>query len=188
MGMFSGGGGFGMMGGMGGMFGGMFGGGAAASEGMMGGFEGLSPLMMLAEKGGYIPHIGFEGIATRPMAKILHFAKGGISPATGLGGIVGSNVMVNVGEKAPSQMEAVVPLPDNKSIPVTFPHGMMDGSSGGSSMPSRHDINLAIELNSTMLDASELRSSREEIVKHVRADIEGDGDLRHTIRESIHKN
>ena len=109
---------------MGGMFGGLFGGGAeaggaAASEGASMAMD-FIPLLFAA-KGGLVPDIGMSGIATEPISKMVdHYAKGGKAPAMGASGIATDNTIVNVGENAPSQFEAVVPLPDNRTLPVTI--------------------------------------------------------------------
>jgi hypothetical protein len=156
--------------------GGNFAGGPSAFPGALGPMPNFG-----AAQGGYMT--GFSdmaGIVTRPQSRILALAEGGITPSLGMSGIATNPTLVSIGENAPSQFEAVVPLPDNKSIPVMFKGGVGDSGSG-----RQHMINLNIDLNTTVLDPASLRTSSEEIIGTVKANYDGDGVLRTSIREDI---
>jgi hypothetical protein len=174
-------------GGFGGAGGGMLLGGLAG--GLLGNFVGKK---LFNEKGGIIPATS----SVKSISPIHNYAKGGAfsteedkifsgiatEPMMG-SGRDGSSVVF--GENAPHQYEAVVPLPDNKSIPVTFPRGMGGGGGGEASVPTKHDINLQIGLHAPMVNASEFRTSKQEVIQFVKADLDGDGDLRTTVKEVL---
>jgi hypothetical protein len=93
--------------------------------------------LMFAAKGGMVPNIGMAGVATQPISTMVHhYAKGGMAPGMGMSGIAKNNTMVNVGENAPSQFEAVVPLPDNRTLPVTITDKSMPYKAPATSGPS----------------------------------------------------
>jgi hypothetical protein len=201
-GLMGGGGmGGGMGGGLGGMLGMFMGGGGGASfgfgsapAGVMGptmanggffssGLGWLSSLFssfMFLEKGGYTS--GFEdlsGIVNRPQSRILSFANGGVAPAMGMAGIPSSSTLVNIAENAPSNLEAVVPLPDNRSIPVSFKNANFGGGN------STQNIMLDVHFSTQVIDPAALRTPPDEIIKTVTANYDGDGELRTRIREDI---
>jgi hypothetical protein len=180
-----GGGGGGGGGGIGGWLSGLFGGGTGAGGGAEAtsffgdlvsgmGFAkgGIVPGMMHAARGGIVP-----GMMT------LALAGGGYSPKTGFSGMVNKPMTaITMGENAPSQFEAVVPLPDNRSIPVSFTGR---GGSGGGGQTVVNPPPVIIETHfHNPIDPASMKTTYAELVQTFRKDKKVGGDL-HTIVKGI---
>jgi len=108
----------------------------------------------------------------------LHKAFGELQPvAMAAGGIVRQPSFAILSEKNTRQFEAVVPLPDNRSIPVTLSE--RSGSSQGHE-PQPIVINIMQDYSGS-IDPRSLRTQPAEIRAVVASDISNDGSLRRVI-------
>src|SRR5262249_37533957 len=89
------------------------------------------------------------------------------------GGVVRQPSFAVIGENQ-GRHEAVVPLPDNRSIPVSFTNG------GQRSEPAPIIINMSQDFSGT-IDPRALRTQPSEIIAVVAKDIHQDGTLRRVI-------
>ena len=135
-------------------------------------------------EGGIIPAIqslasaGMRLRRTSAAMQPLHKAFGELQPvAMAAGGIVRQPSFAILGEKNTRQFEAVVPLPDNRSIPVT-----LSERSGSSQVhePQPIVIQLMQDFRGSV-DPRSLRTTPSEVIRIVAKDISNDGPTRRLI-------
>lgn len=135
----------------------------------------LSHAVIAMQAGGIVPALSREIIREQ----MRDMGSGGFSPlAMQAGGIVRQPSFALIGEQ-PGRFEAVVPLPDNRAIPVAFtgqpPHLAM------ASPP------VVIELHQDFtgaIDPRTLRTSRQEVLSWTIDGVNKDGPLRRVIRQN----
>lgn len=206
-------------GGMGGMGGGGFGlgalgggtGGMGGGWGMLGGLismggqmsgnktagqvtGGLGGALQGAQMGSYFgPWGALGGAIIGGLIGAFSNAEGGYQPSSGMGGGVATKPMrlLQFAERAPSEYEAVVPLKDNKSIPVTlngdmpFEPGSMGGAGGMGGAPVVNPPAVSVNILGDMVDPASKGLTPEEAIEVVFEDIDmRGGKLRDAIRRA----
>jgi len=111
-------------------------------------------------------------------------AKGGVNPyGSGNYGMVKqpTTMITRMGENAPREFEAIVPLPDNRSIPVTFTGGGTSGRSGAQSNQSPVNVDPAptvVEVHfHNPIDPQSMKTTYAELVQAFRKDKKAGGQL-----------